>query len=113
VAIIRLEQLYPFPAQEVRRQFDIYSHVSDIVWVQEEPKNMGAWPSVAHWVREVLRDTQKLRYLGRPASGSPASGSAKLHKMEQEEIIRRALGITLAEAHQGEQKMPKPVEPTE
>jgi 2-oxoglutarate dehydrogenase E1 component len=113
VAIIRLEQLYPFPAKEVRRQLDLYGHVSDIVWVQEEPKNMGAWPSVAHWVREVLRDTQKLRYLGRPASGSPASGSSKLHKMEQEEIIRRALGITLEEAHKGEQKMPKPAEPTE
>lgn len=92
VAVIRLEKLYPFPAIEVRHELERYSHVSDIVWVQEEPKNMGMWPTLSHWIGERLIGTQKLRYLGRPASGSPAAGSQKRHQREQVEILRRAIG---------------------
>ncbi len=98
VAIIRVEQLYPFPAAEVRAQLELYREAKDIVWVQEEPKNMGAWPTISHWIRDVLFEGQRLRFLGRPASGSPAAGSARRHNAEQEEIIRRALGLDMDES---------------
>lgn len=91
VAIIRIEQLYPFPFDEVLNQLTMFSHVRDIVWLQEEPKNMGAWPTLAHNFLALIFDHQKLSFLGRPASGSPASGSGRLHGLEQAEIMRRAL----------------------
>jgi 2-oxoglutarate dehydrogenase E1 component len=114
VAIIRVEQLYPFPSAEVRAQLELYSHAKEIVWVQEEPKNMGAWPTVSHWIREVLHEGQRLRFLGRPASGSPAAGSARRHNQEQAEIVRRALGLspdesvkTIDATTRGVSKMPE------
>ncbi len=93
VAVIRIEQLYPFPVEELRNELRRYEHASDYVWVQEEPKNMGAWPSVSDWIQEQLSDTQRLRFLGRPASGSPAAGSLGSHVREQSEIVRRALEV--------------------
>ncbi len=92
VAIVRVEKLYPFPAEEVRAQLERYANATDVVWVQEEPKNMGMWPTFSHWIGAQLIGMQKLRFLGRPASGSPAAGSNKRHQREQEEIVRRALG---------------------
>lgn len=91
VAIVRIEQLYPFPFDEVLDQLKAFDHVRDIVWLQEEPKNMGAWPTFAHNFLALIFDHQKLSFLGRPASGSPASGSGRLHGLEQSEIMRRAL----------------------
>lgn len=91
VALVRVEKLYPFPDEDVRRQLEKYATVHDIVWVQEEPKNMGAWPTLSHWISAELGGGQQLRFLGRPASGSPASGSARSHAAEQAEIVRRAL----------------------
>jgi multifunctional 2-oxoglutarate metabolism enzyme len=93
VAIVRIEQLYPFPAREVREILATYRNANDVLWVQEEPKNMGAWPAISHWIMEVLGTGQRLAFLGRPASGSPAAGSGRTHKTEQEEIVRRALGM--------------------
>ncbi|HVZ39535.1 MAG TPA: multifunctional oxoglutarate decarboxylase/oxoglutarate dehydrogenase thiamine pyrophosphate-binding subunit/dihydrolipoyllysine-residue succinyltransferase subunit [Candidatus Kapabacteria bacterium] len=92
VAIVRIEKLYPFPSAEVRAELERYAHVTDIVWVQEEPKNMGMWFTLSDWIAEELVGMQKLSFLGRPASGSPAAGSMKRHLREQEEIVRRALG---------------------
>jgi len=97
VALIRIEQLYPFPFEEVLEQLKLYSHVRDIIWLQEEPKNMGAWPTIAHHFLALLYDGQRLSFLGRPGSGSPASGSGRFHKLEQEEIARRALDMTTME----------------
>jgi 2-oxoglutarate dehydrogenase E1 component len=91
VAIVRIEKLYPFPTREVRAQLELYSNVRDILWVQEEPKNMGAWPALSHWIEEILLNGQSLTFLGRPASGSPAAGSHRNHQLEQEEIVRRGL----------------------
>ena len=62
-----------------------------LFWVQEEPKNAGAWPVIPHWMKRVLLDSQKLTFLGRPASGSPATGNKHQHKLEQDEIVKRAL----------------------
>jgi len=91
VSIIRVEKLYPFPARQIREQLEKYRHVDDIVWLQEEPRNAGAWPVMLHWLDPVLLDSQKLTFLGRPASGSPATGSKHQHKLEQHEILKRGL----------------------
>ena len=91
VAIIRVEKLYPYPEAEVREQLERYRHAEDVVWVQEEPKNAGAWPVMLHWLEPSLLESQKLSFLGRAASGSPATGSKHQHKLEQSEIVKRAL----------------------
>ena len=91
IAIARLEQFYPFPDKDIQDMFKVYSHVKDIVWCQEEPKNMGAWSFVSRLIENELQGEQELRYVGRPASASPATGSAKLHKAEQEELVRQAI----------------------
>jgi 2-oxoglutarate dehydrogenase E1 component len=91
VAIVRIEKLYPFPAAEVRAELERYSRAQDVCWVQEEPKNMGSWPTISHWIWVELLSGQKLKFLGRPASGSPAAGSHRSHVREQEEIVKRAL----------------------
>lgn len=93
VALVRIEKLYPFPAIDVQQQLEEYRSVGDILWVQEEPMNMGAWPTLSHWINTVLGSGQVLSFLGRPASGSPASGSARNHSAEQAEIVRRALDV--------------------
>jgi len=92
VAIIRIEKLYPFPAAELRAALEVYPQVNDVMWVQEEPKNMGPWPALSHWIWKEMLGGQELRFLGRPASGSPAAGSNRQHLREQEEIVKRALG---------------------
>ncbi len=92
VAIVRVEKLYPFPAAELRAALEAYPQAQEVMWVQEEPKNMGAWPTVSHWIWKELRGGQELKFLGRPASGSPAAGSQRQHVREQDEIMNRALG---------------------
>jgi 2-oxoglutarate dehydrogenase E1 component len=91
VAIARLEQYYPFPDLDVSNILDKYSHVDDIVWCQEEPKNMGAWTFVSTRIMQQLKDGQNLRYVGRQASASPAAGQKKVHKAEQEKLVNEAL----------------------
>ncbi len=91
VAITRLEQYYPFPDQDVSDILDEYSHVDDIVWCQEEPQNMGAWTFVSTRIMQQLKDGQNLRYVGRQASASPAAGQKKVHKAEQEKLVKEAL----------------------
>ncbi|PAU93106.1 2-oxoglutarate dehydrogenase E1 component [Aliifodinibius salipaludis] len=91
VAITRLEQFYPFPNQDVSDILDEYSHVDDIVWCQEEPRNMGAWTFVSTRIMQQLKDGQNLRYVGRQASASPAAGQKKVHKAEQERLVNKAL----------------------
>lgn len=89
-AIIRIEQMYPFPDADVQDVLQLYSNATDIVWCQEEPKNMGAWTFIAPRMVEQLQSGQKLRYEGRAASASPATGSAKLHQIEQDGLIERS-----------------------
>jgi len=91
VAIVRLEQFYPFPDKDVSDILDEYSHVDDIVWCQEEPKNMGAWTFISTRIMQQLKDGQNLRYVGRLASASPAAGQKKVHKAEQEKLVNEAL----------------------
>lgn len=91
VAIIRIEQLYPYPHEEMKDILAPYSHVTDYVWCQEEPLNQGAWYCSQHNFRSSLPENAKLSYVGRPASASPAVGYAALHNEQQRELITQAL----------------------
>lgn len=90
-AIIRIEQLYPFPIDELTAALASYKHVENIVWCQEEPMNQGAWFASQHHFIECLSKGQKLSFAGRPASASPAVGYHSVHEHEQEELIKQAL----------------------
>lgn len=96
VAIIRLEQLYPFPELELKDTLSQYSELKEIVWCQEEPMNQGAWYSSQHHMRRVihsLKPTLYLDYAGRDASASPAAGYMALHVAQQNKLIDDALGL--------------------
>lgn len=86
VAIVRLEQIYPFHAERVQQILQKYNHCKEVAWVQEEPKNMGAWFFVQPRIAELLTINQNLKYIGRKESASPASGYMKVHEREQEAI---------------------------
>ncbi len=92
VAVARLEQFYPFPTEGVRAEINRYTGLEEVVWVQEEPKNMGGWTFVQEWFNEVLDEHRmRIKYIGRRASASTATGSAKRHAEEQETLVQEAL----------------------
>ena len=93
VAIVRLEQPYPFPAEELKRVLDGYPDVRDWVWVQEESQNMGAWSFVAPRLEELMG--LPFQYVGRDASASPATGSKLVHDREQAELVEAAVGAAV------------------
>ncbi|AKH64336.1 MULTISPECIES: 2-oxoglutarate dehydrogenase E1 component [Photorhabdus] len=93
VAIVRVEQLYPFPHQDVQSALEQYAHVHDFVWCQEEPLNQGAWYCSQHNFREVIPFGASLRYAGRPASASPAVGYTSVHQQQQQELVNDALNV--------------------
>jgi 2-oxoglutarate dehydrogenase E1 component len=92
-AIIRLEQLYPFPQQALTLLLKHYKHVDDIVWCQEEPKNQGAWYAIRHFLEECLQENQKISYVGRASSAAPAVGVPSIHKQEQATLVAEALKL--------------------
>ena len=91
VAILRVEQLYPFPAEALTTALAPYSHVKNLIWCQEEPENQGAWYSTQHNFRDALNDKQTLNYAGRTASASPAVGYSYVHIKEQAALVNDAL----------------------
>ena len=91
-AILRLEQLYTFPAPEMREILGRYVGMKELVWAQEEPRNMGAWRYLEEKIRDVMPAGVKLRYAGRPERASPAEGYPQAHALEQKRIIGDALG---------------------
>ncbi|MCM2679953.1 2-oxoglutarate dehydrogenase E1 component [Echinimonas agarilytica] len=91
VAIIRIEQLYPFPTEEVQEVLKAYSHVKDWVWCQEEPQNQGAWYCSQHHFRSVISNDSTLTYAGREASAAPAVGYMSIHLKQQKALIEAAL----------------------
>ncbi len=91
-AILRLEQLYPFPHKAFSNELKKYPHATEIVWCQDEPQNQGAWFQIQHNLLENLDDTQKLSYAGRPASASPAVGYYAKHNEQQKALIQSAFG---------------------
>jgi 2-oxoglutarate dehydrogenase E1 component len=90
VALIRVEQLYPLRHEELERLFNAYSEAREIVWVQEEPENMGAWRWLEPHLRRLAGD-RTVRYIGRPERASPAEGYANDHETEQNRIVSDAL----------------------
>ncbi|MBA0037604.1 2-oxoglutarate dehydrogenase E1 component [Pantoea sp. BIGb0393] len=93
VAIVRIEQLYPFPHKVVQDVLKNYAHVQDFVWCQEEPLNQGAWYCSQHHFREVVPFGASLRYAGRPASASPAVGYMSVHQKQQQDLVNDALNL--------------------
>jgi len=92
VAIMRVEQLYPFPHKAFVAEMKKYPGVTDVVWCQDEPQNQGAWFFVQHYIHENMTEGQKLGYAGRPASASPAVGYAHLHQEQQKALLDQAFG---------------------
>jgi 2-oxoglutarate dehydrogenase E1 component len=93
LAIIRVEQLYPFPGPELNKVLKCYTNTNDMVWVQEEPKNQGAWDFVKPRIPAMLDKAWQLYYVGRESSSAPAVGSAKLHGIQQRELIDGAINF--------------------
>jgi 2-oxoglutarate dehydrogenase E1 component len=89
--IVRVEQLYPFPKDRIREIIERFNNLREVVWVQEEPKNMGAWEYMESFIPSVVSDGVAIRYLGRPRRSSPATGEPDIHKKEQERIVTGAL----------------------
>jgi len=89
-AVVRIEQLYPWPAEQVVAALARHPNATEVVWLQEEPENMGAWTFVRARLLALLRAGDELRPVTRIETGSPASGSIALHQMEQEDLMERA-----------------------
>jgi len=92
-AIVRVEQLYPFPAHALGTVLARYAGVRDVVWVQEEPENMGAWDCVRPAVEAIIGGRAPVRYVGRARSASPSEGSAAWHQVNQQAIVDQAFGV--------------------
>jgi 2-oxoglutarate dehydrogenase E1 component len=89
--IARIEQLYPFPDKDLRQLFQRYPSLTEVVWTQEEPKNMGPWSFIEQQLSAILPPGVYLRYVGRPERASPAEGYNSAHVTEQERIVTEAL----------------------
>jgi 2-oxoglutarate dehydrogenase E1 component len=94
VAIVRVEQFYPFPLKSVRETLDRYQNAHELVWAQEEPQNMGGWTFMQERLENLLPACQRPRYVGRSASASPATGSYSIHQKEQAQLIADALSVS-------------------
>ena len=92
VAIVRIEQLYPFAHKAFASEIKKYPNATEIVWAQDEPQNQGAWFFVQHYIHENMLDGQKLGYSGRAASASPAVGYSHLHQEQQKALVDGAFG---------------------
>ncbi|HYE18828.1 MAG TPA: hypothetical protein VEA69_10310, partial [Tepidisphaeraceae bacterium] len=95
VAIVRVEQLYPLPEKELRAIFAKYPQALRIAWVQDEPENRGAWRYMDNKLRKFMPENRTLSYFGREEAASPATGSHKLHMIEQEELVAHALELSV------------------
>jgi 2-oxoglutarate dehydrogenase E1 component len=91
IAVARLEQLYPFPLAAYDELLSRYPNVTEVVWAQEEPQNMGAWRAIRHRLEEGLPAEVDLRYVGRPWRASPSEGYPTAHVLEQDRIARECL----------------------
>jgi 2-oxoglutarate dehydrogenase E1 component len=91
-AVIRIEQLYPFPHKQFEAEIKRYPNATDVVWCQEEPQNQGAWYQSGHYLRQNMREDQKLYYAGRPASAAPAGGYMARHNERQRALVEQAFG---------------------
>jgi 2-oxoglutarate dehydrogenase E1 component len=93
VALVRVDELYPWPGDALAAVIDRYPNLDDVVWAQEEPKNMGAWSYAAPQLRVATGNMLTIRYVGRPERASPAEGYEKAHKVEQARIVTEVLTV--------------------
>ena len=91
VAIVRIEELYPFPIDEYAATIAGYPNAAEIIWCQEEPQNQGAWYQIRHRLQEPLTPRHELFYAGRPGAAAPASGIHALHVRQQKAFVSAAL----------------------
>jgi 2-oxoglutarate dehydrogenase E1 component len=98
VAVVRVEQLYPFPWEDLKPVLECYPKLAEVVWLQEEPENMGAWEFVRPLLEEGFAGRWPLRYVGRARSASPAEGSMAWHVANQKTLIAEALQPTATKA---------------
>ena len=90
---MRVEQLYPFPREELTGIIERYGNAGEVIWCQEEPMNQGAWFQIRHHLQACIGAEQKLRYAGRKPSASPAVGYYQVHIEQQKRLVEQALGI--------------------
>ena len=100
-AIVRIEQLYPWPVVALESIFEKYPNLQEVVWLQEEPENQGAWTFVHSQLHELLNENFRLRPVARVAAGSPATGSAAMHALEQSDLLFRAVEWKVSAAQSG------------
>ncbi|MGB0514262.1 MAG: 2-oxoglutarate dehydrogenase E1 component, partial [Wenzhouxiangellaceae bacterium] len=93
VAIVRVEQLYPFPREELAAIIERYTAADEVIWCQEEPMNQGAWFQIRHHLQACVRDNQTLDYAGRRPSASPAVGYYQIHVEQQKRLVHQALAL--------------------
>ncbi|MGH9857279.1 MAG: 2-oxoglutarate dehydrogenase E1 component, partial [Acidobacteriota bacterium] len=98
IAVVRLEQLYPFPNEQFDQILQSYPRLEEVVWIQEEPENMGAWSFVRPRLEELLGERRILRYIGRNRNASPAEGSAARHGLRQKKLIEKAFELAMIDA---------------
>ena len=91
VAIVRLEQLYPFPTEQLAAELAKYPHARELMWAQEEPKNQGAWYQIRHRLEKLLSGKQTLQFAGRPSSASPAVGYMSKHVAQLKALLADAV----------------------
>jgi 2-oxoglutarate dehydrogenase E1 component len=102
ISIIRLEQLYPFPREELVEMIAGYPNAEVLIWVQEEPRNQGAWSTLLskRHLGGCFPDEKPLHCIARPYSASPAVGYLSLHREQQQQLVEEALGITSVETNE-------------
>jgi 2-oxoglutarate dehydrogenase E1 component len=107
VAIVRLEQLYPFPSEEYEAIVRKYSNAREIIWCQEEPQNQGGWYQIRHRLQAPLGAKHELLYAGRAGAAAPATGIAALHEQQQKNLVTAALqGVPPEEASRQTMRLP-------
>lgn len=89
--LIRIEQLYPFPAEALSEQLEQYPNLTELIWCQEEPRNQGSWNQVKHRLRKIVSRRFPVNYVGRPPSAAPAAGNYANHHKQQATVINKAL----------------------
>ena len=105
VAIVRIEQLYPFPVEEYQATLARYPKAQEVVWCQEEPQNQGAWYQIRHRLQELAGERRPVYYAGRAPAAAPATGLAKIHDAEQQRLVHTALSAATLE--QTQRNLPK------
>jgi 2-oxoglutarate dehydrogenase E1 component len=97
VALVRIEQLYPFPGDEYQSMLARFPNLREVVWCQEEPQNQGAWYQIRHRLQDPLGARRSVLYAGRPPAAAPATGIARIHELEQQALVAAALHSTTTE----------------